>query len=169
MDKEARKQALREAGKRYYRRNREKIATLRAKKRMLESLDALKKEACAGESVEATPGRQAGTKYTAREIETAKRHLAEAETWIRENKPAWAFMASKAEAEVAAQRHFSMAAIVHEARKIDFSDSNGQPTRINNSLTPAFARILEPEIPGMSDYCEFRKTALNEVMGVNHE
>lgn len=169
MDEEARKQAVRDAGRRYYRRNREKIATLRAKKRMLESLDALKKEACAGDGVEATPGRQAGTKYTAREIETARKHLAEAEAWIRENKPAWEFMASKAEAEVAAKRHFSMSAIVHEARKVDFSDSNGQPTRINNNWTPAFARILEPEIPGMSDFCEFRKTALNEVMGVDHE
>ena len=46
-------------------------------------------------------------------------------------------------------------------RKIDFVDSHGRPTVINNNLIAALARILADRYPEVSRFIEFRKATVD--------
>ncbi len=61
--------------------------------------------------------------------------------------------------EVAAQRHFSMQAAFEEARKKDWTRTDGDPFRVNNSLRAATARLFVQEHPEARPYIELRRAA----------
>lgn len=86
-----------------------------------------------------------------------------AHLWIDENPDAWAFVVSRALAEAKAGRRFGMKQLVEEARRKDFADACGVRTRICNSLTPAFARILAADHPECRRYMVLKRSVLDEV------
>ena len=60
--------------------------------------------------------------------------------------------------EAAHERHFGMKWIVEETRKKDFVDRAGEPFKINNNHTAAFARIMGEEMPEIVPYIERRRS-----------
>lgn len=86
-----------------------------------------------------------------------------AHLWIDENPDAWAFVVSRALAEAKAGRRFGIKQLVEEARRKDFADACGGRTRICNSLTPAFARILIAEHPEVRRFIDTKRSVLDEV------
>lgn len=93
--------------------------------------------------------------------EEAARVMARAEEWIWDNPDAWEYMSRTARAEVAAGRSFSIRWLAYQVRKIDFVDSHGRPTVINNNLIAALARILADRYPEVSRFIEFRKATVD--------
>lgn len=87
----------------------------------------------------------------------------EARTWIEENSDAWTYIASRALAETKAGRRFGIKQLVEETRRKDFADARGKRTRIGNSLTPAFARILVAEHPECRRCMVVKHSMLDEV------
>ena len=102
--------------------------------------------------------------FTADEIATAKMVAAAAEDWAKANPDAYRYMCRSAEADVMADRRVSVSALVHDARRIDFVDSSGKTTRIDNSLTSALARMLVRDVPGLADHVELRRCAVGFAM-----
>lgn len=85
-----------------------------------------------------------------------------ARTWIACNTDAWAFMASRALCEVTAKRRFGMKQLVEEARRKDFADACGGRTVIDNTISPALARILIEEHPEVQRFMETRRSVVDE-------
>lgn len=102
--------------------------------------------------------------FTDKALATARRTVRDAELWARQNASAYDFMVRRCRDEVAAGRRFSMAAILHETRGIDFTDTSGCPTRIDNSICPALSRLIAADVPGMAELTERRRTAIDRVM-----
>lgn len=84
-----------------------------------------------------------------------------ARLWIDENPDAWAFMVSRALHEAKAHRRFGSKQLVEEARRKDFADVRGRRTRISNTLTPAFARILAAEHPECRPFVTMKPSAVD--------
>lgn len=84
-----------------------------------------------------------------------------ARLWIDESPDAWAFIASRALRETKAHRRFGSKQLVEEARRKDFSDVRGRRTRISNTLTPAFARILAAEHPECRPFVTMKSSAVD--------
>lgn len=76
----------------------------------------------------------------------------------------WAFIERRAMEEVAAKRRFAMRALMEEARKIDWTRTDGDPFRINNSLQPAFSRLLLHDHPEVEPYIELRRAACDGML-----
>lgn len=85
-----------------------------------------------------------------------------ARLWIGENPDAWAFMSSLALREARARRRFGSKWLVEEARRKDFADAQGGRTRISNTLSPAFARILVGEHPECRAFATLKRSILDE-------
>ena len=84
--------------------------------------------------------------------------LYRARHWIAENPDAWAYMCSVARREAAHDRKFGMKWIVEETRKKAFVNRAGEPFKINNSHTAAFARIMVQQYPELRPFIEYRKS-----------
>lgn len=102
--------------------------------------------------------------FTDKALATARRTVHEAEQWAKENPDAYSDMVRRCRAEVAAGRRFSMAAILHQTRGVDFTGASGCPTRIDNSISPALSRIIAAEVPGMAELTERRRTAIDRAL-----
>lgn len=85
-----------------------------------------------------------------------------ARTWIACNTDAWAFMTSRALCEIRAKRRFGMKQLVEEARRKDFVDAYGGRTVIDNTISPALARILIEEHPEVQQFMETRRSVVDE-------
>lgn len=76
----------------------------------------------------------------------------------------WEFIERRALEEVAAQRRFSMRSIMEEARRIDWTRTDGDPMRVNNNLQPAFSRLLLHDHPEAAPYVEVRKASCDGML-----
>ena len=81
-----------------------------------------------------------------------------ARLWIKENPEPWRRMVSLALAESRAERRFSVAWLAEEVRKKDYTNIEGKPFKLNNSIKPALARILIKEHPEVAPYIETRRS-----------
>ena len=66
--------------------------------------------------------------------------------------------------EVAHDRRFSMRAALEEARRIDWTRTDGDPFRVNNNLSPALARLFVAEHPEAAPYIETRRAACDGML-----
>lgn len=82
-----------------------------------------------------------------------------AQEWIKANPDAWRYAERLALAEAQAKRHFSFAWVMAQVRKKAFGRGDGEPFTVNNSLTPALARIFVQSNPDAEPFLEFRKSA----------
>ena len=80
-----------------------------------------------------------------------------AERLIADYPELWVFIENRAMEEVAAERRFSMRALMEEARKIEWTRKNENCMRINNTLQPAFSRLLLQKHPEAAPFIELRK------------
>lgn len=122
-----------------------------------------------GDSLAAIPDEQAVekhgySKFAPDRIANAKMVAAAAKQWAEENADAYAFMKRRAEADVMADRRVSVAALIHDARRIDFTDSAGRSTKVDNSLTSALARMLVRDVPGLAAHVELRRCPVGDAM-----
>ncbi|MEG1685751.1 MAG: hypothetical protein RR319_07395 [Bacteroides sp.] len=95
--------------------------------------------------------------------EHARELVYRAERWRADNPAAWHYMASLAQAEAAAQRHFSIAWLINAVRRKDFSTSTGERFKINNSYAPVFSRMLIEAYPEVRTYIEVRTSITDGV------
>lgn len=93
-------------------------------------------------------------------IDDASAAIANARERIADCPELWSFIERRAlEEEVAAKRRFSMRAIMEEARKVDWTRTDGDPMRVNNSLQPAFSRLPLADHPEAAPFIEVRRAA----------
>ena len=90
--------------------------------------------------------------------------LTKAYVWIENNQRAWDYMVCMALKEVQAQRRVGMKWIIEETRKKDFATGDGTRFRINNTLSPCFARILMNQYPDVKQYIETRPAGVDRVL-----
>lgn len=158
----------RERSRAYYREHRDRFKVYKARSKLRKSADALKEMACAsGESLATDPEEQTMKntgKYTPMQLKDARERIEKTKAWMRDNKDAYSFIKSRAERETEAKRHFSIRGLMHEARAIDFTDANGQGTKISNGLSAYMVRHLCDEIEGMRDYVEMRPSPVDAVL-----
>lgn len=62
-------------------------------------------------------------------------------------------------ADVRAQRRTSVRAAMEQARRKDWTRTDGDPFKVNNSLSPAIARLFLLEHPEARPYIETRSAA----------
>lgn len=62
-------------------------------------------------------------------------------------------------ADVRAQRRTSVRAAMEQARRKDWTRTDGDPFKVNNSLSPAIARLFLLEHPEARPYLELRRAA----------
>lgn len=65
---------------------------------------------------------------------------------------------ARARREVEAQRPFGMKCVLEQLRWLEFIESDGTAWRINNSLAPAWARMLLRDYPEARPYMELRRS-----------
>lgn len=85
--------------------------------------------------------------------------------WADLNPSALAFVESRAAAEAAAERPVSVRALLEDVRRKDFADREGRPTRVNNSICAALARLLVERNPALGPWVSFRQSAVDEIGG----
>lgn len=85
--------------------------------------------------------------------------------WADLNPSALAFVESRAAAEAAAERPVSVRALLEDVRRKDFADREGRPTRVNNSICAALARLLVERNPALGPWVAFRQSAVDEIGG----
>lgn len=81
-----------------------------------------------------------------------------ARLWIKENPEPWRHVKALLLQEAKAGRKASIAWAVEEVRKKDYSDIQGKPFKVNNSIRPALARIAVREHPELAPYIEMRRS-----------
>ncbi|WP_288323442.1 hypothetical protein [uncultured Eggerthella sp.] len=86
----------------------------------------------------------------------------EARLWKDGNPDADTYITSRALQEARAGRRFGMKQLMEEARRKDFADTKGARTKINNTLSPALARILIEEHPEIRRFMETRHSVVDE-------
>lgn len=84
-------------------------------------------------------------------------------SWIEHNPDAWRYMTQLALHETHSCRRFGSKWLIEQARSKDFSDIRGCPTKIDNSLSSAFARILVAQMPEAAPFIELRRSQFEEV------
>ena len=89
----------------------------------------------------------------------AQRRFARAVTWRMRNRDAWEYMVGLARERAEARTAFGMQELVEQVRRRDFTDSRGLPTRVNNTIVPALARILVDLHPECAPFIELRTRA----------
>lgn len=97
-------------------------------------------------------------------IDDASAAIHNAQKRIADCPELWQFIERRAMEEVAAKRHFSMRALMEEARKIDWTRTDGDPMRVNNSLQPAFSRLLLRAHPEAAPFIEVRRAACDGML-----
>lgn len=88
-----------------------------------------------------------------------------AEAWLGENPDAWRLMLNFALSETAHERRFSLQHCAEKVRSVDLVDVHGQPTRINNNLCAALARIMVERHPETAPYVVRRKSRSDAAFG----
>ena len=83
--------------------------------------------------------------------------------WIRGNPEAWCFMIDLVKREAMLQRRISIRWVIEETRKQRFETNGGRFASINNSLSPALARLLTLKIPEIRPYVETRRAAVDDL------
>lgn len=68
----------------------------------------------------------------------------------------------RARREVEAQRPFGMQLLLEQLRWREFVERDGSAWRINNTLAPAWARMLLRDYPEARPYLELRKSRFDE-------
>lgn len=116
--------------------------------------DATAKEAAPPEALRNSARRERG--------EAAR---AAALAWADMNPSALAFVESRAAAEAAAERPVSVRALLEDVRRKDFADREGCPTRVNNSICAALARLLVERNPALGPWVSFRQSVVDEIGG----
>lgn len=71
----------------------------------------------------------------------------------------------RARREVEAQRPFGMQFILEELRWLEFLENDGAFWKVNNSLAPAWARMLLRDYPEARPYLELRRSRFDEFVG----
>lgn len=79
-----------------------------------------------------------------------------AHQWVKDNPDGWHYAVTLALNEARQQCHFSMAWVMAQVRQKDFSTVTGESFKVDNTLTPALARILVKEHPEVKPFMEFR-------------
>lgn len=158
----------RERSRAYYREHRDRFRVYKARSKLRKSAEALKEMACASGSVaKLNPEEQtieSNTKYSPMQLKDARERIEKTKAWMRDNESAYNFIRGRAEHETEAKRHFSIRGLMHEARAIDFTDANGEGTKISNGLSAYLVRHLCDEIDGMRDYVEMRPSPVDAVL-----
>mgnify|MGYP000989860279 CR=1 FL=1 len=85
--------------------------------------------------------------------------MRQARAWVEENPQAWGYMLAEAEERARDGRRFGMQELAEWARRGDFTDRHGRPTRINNNLVAPLARIVVERCPECRPYIEMRTRA----------
>lgn len=89
--------------------------------------------------------------------------MSEARNWVADNPDAWAFMVSRSIHETNAEREFGMKQLIEETRRKDFVDVWGKRASLDNTLSPAFARILIEQHPECRRYMRIKRALIDEV------
>lgn len=84
--------------------------------------------------------------------------------WADLNPDALAFVEGRALAGAAAERPVSVRALIEDVRRTDFSDREGRPTRVNNSIAPALARILVERRAELAPWVTLRASMVDEAL-----
>lgn len=85
--------------------------------------------------------------------------------WADLNPSAFAFVESRAVTEAAAERPVSVRALLEDVRRKDFTDREGRPTRVNNSVSAALGRLLVERNPAIGPWVAFRQSVVDEIGG----
>lgn len=85
--------------------------------------------------------------------------------WADLNPSALAFVESRAVAEAAAERPVSVRALLEDVRRKDFTDREGRPTRVNNSISAALGRLLVERNPALGPWVALRQSVVDEIVG----
>lgn len=85
--------------------------------------------------------------------------------WADLNPSALAFVESRAAAEAAAERPVSVRALLEDVRRKDFTDREGRPTRVNNSISAALGRLLVERNPALGPWVALRQSVVDEIGG----
>lgn len=88
--------------------------------------------------------------------------LAQAVEWVDANPDAWAFMERRALDEAEAGRCVRFRALLEEVRGIDFTDRWGTPTRTDNTICAALARLMVERHPAILPMVRLRKSMVDE-------
>ncbi len=85
--------------------------------------------------------------------------------WADLNPSALAFVESRAATEAAAERPVSVRALLEDVRRKDFTDREGRPTRVNNSISASLGRLLVERNPALGPWVAFRQSVVDEIGG----
>lgn len=128
----------------------------------------MSRQEVAPEAVAATTGAVGGAPQTGTAAEShptaimderAAERMRQARLWVDENPQAWRYMLAEAEGRARDGRRFGMQELAEWARRGDFTDRHGRPTRINNNLVAPLARIVVERCPECRPYIEMRTRA----------
>lgn len=97
------------------------------------------------------------------ECVTAANAVYHARLWVKDNPDVWEKWKRIAKEEVQHKRRFGIQWLAEESRKKDQVDSEGRPFKINNTLTPALARLLVADLPEVRPYIQLRKSKADYV------
>lgn len=104
-------------------------------------------------------------RYSAEQLERARRKVIDAWAWRKINPWAWNHISVTAIMRAGKGQRVGVQGLVEEVRKKDFVDVDGVPTVTNNSFEPVFARWLIAEHPALAPFVEVRASPLDAVMG----
>lgn len=79
-------------------------------------------------------------------------------TWAVRNPNAWDVMCGIAVQKAEAGQRVGMQDLVEYIRWHEFTDVDGKPTKVDNNLSPALARLLCQERPVVRPYMELRRS-----------
>lgn len=94
-----------------------------------------------------------------------RRFAKEAESWVSENVGAWTHMVNAAREYAHRGHRFGMQELAEQVRRKDYTDRNGQPTKLNNNHVAPLARLLMIEVPECRKLMERRTSAYDELLG----
>lgn len=80
-----------------------------------------------------------------------------AELWIRKNRDAWEYIASRALHYADTEQHFTFREIWEDVRKLDIASINGDTVKCNNNHSPALERLLIEQHPEVRPFMEIRR------------
>lgn len=109
-------------------------------------------------------------RYTAEEIERARKLYRRAIAWKKANPTAWSSMKVLSLGVARRGRRFGSKFLAETIRQHDIvQDTDGEYFRLSNDLTAVFARMIMAECPEIADKVRIRSCPLDEVMGITHE
>ena len=96
------------------------------------------------------------------QLDNARRTLLEFHAWRLENEDAWGFMEAFALDAAEQGKRIGGQELVEAARRLDFIDTSGKPTSINNSYAPIIVRWLIAKYPHLREHFELRHSIFDE-------